>query len=228
MLIGLTVIILCVLQLVAGSITLYKLRNFKSGEESHKFRVFHRVTGYALYIMTKINILIGTTSSYYDASGWLVFGILYFLLLIGSHIYIYISYNQSAKKFDENPVAVRESSNPIHIGILKALEEGKSRNEIVQAYPNTRWVIYGNRVYDVTNWIHPGGNFILGQVTGREISRFLHGAYGLESTNMSPYTHSSYALKLLDSFLIGKLKGVESVLTPKNPDANEKSTVLFN
>jgi cytochrome b involved in lipid metabolism len=63
--------------------------------------------------------------------------------------------------------------------------------------------MYGNRVFDITGWVHPGGNYILAEVVGREVSRFLHGAYSLETVETLTHTHSIYALNLLNSFYIG-------------------------
>jgi len=37
-----------------------------------------------------------------------------------------------------------------------------------------------NSVYDVTDFLHPGANFIIKMVKGREIGRFFFGAYALE------------------------------------------------
>jgi hypothetical protein len=42
-------------------------------------------------------------------------------------------------------------------------------------------------------------------VQGREISRFLYGAYSLEHLNGKPYKHSEYSIKLLEKLTIGKL-----------------------
>lgn len=52
------------------------------------------------------------------------------------------------------------------------------------------WVIVNSEVYDLSNYIHPGGNFIIQNVIGREVSRFFYGAYGLESTTIKPHLHT--------------------------------------
>lgn len=52
------------------------------------------------------------------------------------------------------------------------------------------WVILNKQVYDVTGMNHPGGNYILELVNGREIGRFFSGSYGLETTKMRPHTHT--------------------------------------
>jgi cytochrome b involved in lipid metabolism len=57
--------------------------------------------------------------------------------------------------------------------------------------------MYKYKVYDVTNFLHPGGNYIIEKVLGEEISRYIHGSYGLENTLLPAYAHSIYASKLL-------------------------------
>jgi cytochrome b involved in lipid metabolism len=63
--------------------------------------------------------------------------------------------------------------------------------------------MYKYKVYDVSRLLHPGGNSIIEKVQGEEISRYLHGAYGLESTLLPAHSHSVYAYKLLDEHYIG-------------------------
>lgn len=45
---------------------------------------------------------------------------------------------------------------------------------------------------------HPGGNFITKRMKGREIGRFMYGAFGLETSNMQGYEHSKYAYEMLE------------------------------
>ena len=42
----------------------------------------------------------------------------------------------------------------------------------------------------MTGFLHPGGDFIIDECVGREVGRFLYGAYGLESSNAKPYVHT--------------------------------------
>jgi len=54
----------------------------------------------------------------------------------------------------------------------------------MQGYPNKKWVIFNNSVIDLTDLVHPGGQFIWEECQGREVARFIYGAFGLESTTM--------------------------------------------
>ena len=85
------------------------------------------------------------------------------------------------------------------------LSKGVSKTDIMKEYPNIKYVMYKCKIYDITEMVHPGGAFIIEKVIGEEISRYLHGAYGLESTKMAPYCHSTYALRLLEEFFVADL-----------------------
>lgn len=52
--------------------------------------------------------------------------------------------------------------------------------------PKARYVIAHNNVYSIKDIIHPGGNYIIRQVNGREIDCFLFGGYALETTTRLP------------------------------------------
>lgn len=82
-------------------------------------------------------------------------------------------------------------------GLLEMLSKGVSKYEIMREYPEMMYVMYKYKLYDVTGLLHPGGAFIIQKVIGEEISRYIHGAYGLENTKMSAYCHSLYAQRLL-------------------------------
>ena len=73
----------------------------------------------------------------------------------------------------------------------------KEISEIKAKYPLIKWVLFQNSVYDLTNFVHPGGDFLIEQCIGRDVTRFLIGAYSLESTKFQPYNHSENAYSLL-------------------------------
>ena len=64
-------------------------------------------------------------------------------------------------------------------------------------------------VIDVTNYVHnhPGGQFVLQQNIGRDISKFFYGGYSLEDNmGSSPargYTHSNYAKLVVQDLVKG-------------------------
>lgn len=78
-------------------------------------------------------------------------------------------------------------------------------SEITSLNPKIKWVIVDNSVYDLSEFVHPGGNFIIQNCIGREVGRFFYGAYGLESTNLKPHTHSIIAKAKLAMNYIGTI-----------------------
>lgn len=89
----------------------------------------------------------------------------------------------------------------LHINILDT-------NTLNNDYSSTLWCIFNNTVIDLTGMTHPGGNFIWKSVKGREISRFLYGAYGLENTLIPPYKHSIYAYQMIKQSTVGYLNEI--------------------
>lgn len=46
--------------------------------------------------------------------------------------------------------------------------------------------------------IHPGGNYIWKLIQGQDVTRYILGAYTLDSLKIKSYKHSIYALKILE------------------------------
>jgi len=62
---------------------------------------------------------------------------------------------------------------------------------MLEAEFNTKtWVLLNNSIINLTGLVHPGGQFIWQAVKGREVSRFIYGAYGLENSEIPAYNHS--------------------------------------
>jgi cytochrome b involved in lipid metabolism len=74
---------------------------------------------------------------------------------------------------------------------------------LLDEFTNFKFVIFNNSVYDISDFRHPGGDFLLSQVLGREIGRFLYGIYNLESLPKFGHRHSIYALNALEKRYIG-------------------------
>ena len=71
-------------------------------------------------------------------------------------------------------------------------------------------MIYDNLVLDTEDFyrLHPGGKFNLLQNIGRDITKFINGAYILVNDKKNkPHTHSAAALDIIKSMIIGELEG---------------------
>ncbi len=48
-----------------------------------------------------------------------------------------------------------------------------STQEIKDCFPKLKWIILHNEIYDLTDFNHPGGNFIIENIVGNQNYHFL-------------------------------------------------------
>ena len=60
-------------------------------------------------------------------------------------------------------------------------------------------------MFNISNFIHPGGKFILNQLKFRDVGRYIIGAFGIEEEDSAPWTHTNFAINYLNDCEIGKL-----------------------
>ena len=74
--------------------------------------------------------------------------------------------------------------------LLDLINNQKELSEINSKYPLINWVVYHNSIYDLTHFFHPGGDFLIEQCRGRDVARFLVGAYAIETNfqTLAPQT----------------------------------------
>lgn len=82
--------------------------------------------------------------------------------------------------------------------VMRMLNEDKlDIDSIITAVPSVKWVVYNSGVYDVTSFVHPGGQYLIQPVIGKEIGRYMNGSLPLEGYDTPSYTHSAKAMQLL-------------------------------
>ena len=52
-------------------------------------------------------------------------------------------------------------------------------------------------MYDITDFTHPGGQYLIQPIIGKEIGRYLIGQLPLEWYDLKPHTHSADAYSYL-------------------------------
>lgn len=52
-------------------------------------------------------------------------------------------------------------TNDSHIKLMKMLNDDRPRAEILKELPDLNWVMMDSNVYDLGDFFHPGGDFIL-------------------------------------------------------------------
>lgn len=85
----------------------------------------------------------------------------------------------------------------MHNAILDRLNDHIPISEINEQFPDVLYIVYENSVFDISEIQHPGGQFILKHIKGKEISRYFNGGYSCEQTSMMPYRHTLYAVNFL-------------------------------
>jgi len=59
---------------------------------------------------------------------------------------------------------------------MALLNKGATPEDIVREVPDIKWVVLNRSVYDLTNFTHPGGNFLIKAVVGQNAERYFYGA----------------------------------------------------
>ena len=208
--VGVTILGLMWLQHILGN-TLYIISNRKTPTNAfYRIRLVHRCIGLTIYILGKVNIILG--SRMYNNGvweGWMDPTIFIFKVLI---VVSKLWQRFRPKKFHPL-VAAPASKLQLHQDLLKDIKHGKSREELLTKYPTTKFVYLYNRVYDLTRFTHPGGNFMINSVIGREIGRFVHGAYHIEDIHTRINQHRSSDIAILNKYFIGEVsQGKKSIL----------------
>ena len=105
----------------------------------------------------------------------------------------------------EDKIKVNSKNTKEQQELLEMIQNNKELREIKAKFPLVNWVFYHNSIYDLTKFFHPGGEFLIEQCKGRDVSRFLVGAYAIETSKLKPHKHSEKAFSLLEKFKIGEL-----------------------
>lgn len=71
------------------------------------------------------------------------------------------------------------------------IQTGKPFSEIKPKLGKHDYVgLLGNNVFLLKNFVHPGGQYIMEKVNGREVDRCFFGGYALEGDRRPAYDHS--------------------------------------
>ena len=118
-------------------------------------------------------------------------------------------------------------------GKIRTLTPAQIDQQVEEGKP---LVIFDNLVLNLQGFVrhHPGGKFNLTHNLGRDISKFFFGGYKLINMPKTfPYTHSKAALDIVNTLVVGVIKGQESVtdelfrITNKSSVNQSTSTFTF-
>ena len=203
-------------------------------EDFYRKRFLHRVFGFFIFFFGKFKML--KIWEYFLDVGFFFYCVvgLYFLFLFGSYFLVYFS----VKKRGENNVTkfkILEEKTDKYWNIKKSIEndEFKINNSILnknsyftqsqddsiykeskkQKKTQVNWFIFENKFYEITNFNHPGGNFILNRIKQKDITKLLYGKkslifYNFQTKNYRLIKHKHFyrTFEILKNKCIGPIK----------------------
>lgn len=158
----------------------------------------HRVFGYVVLLFANVvTMTLGINCKWYPDMIGMVFGVAVLnLLVLGTFLFVmemnhmHILEQEDAWTMPAKPMSATEFDRAVLTG--------------------RKYVLLDNVVLDLEPFMkhHPGGEFVLRQNIGRNITKFFLGSYSLEG-NLVPngpdrrVTHSNYARKIANDLIVG-------------------------
>jgi NAD(P)H-flavin reductase len=213
-----------VIQAFGGSLLerLYLLKNSKISKYKKFSRWMHGAFGMFLWAATRCQM-------YYKQGGWDWVMIkpwvqkIFLVSYIGLPIIVVVFKIVSILPNWKNPFkrAKGATKNPNQNKIVALLKSGATRAEMIRDYPNKTVMIFEDKVYDMSGYIHPGGDIFFQNQNWNEVSRYMNGAHPDERTG-TKINHSISAFLAMDMRLIGNIAS--------NPQQNSERDlcVIYN
>jgi hypothetical protein len=212
---GIAIMSLVFLQNVGGTY-LWIMISGKSLFPLHNLtKKVHMAVGSFVYILAKMNIFFGFYyyNSEYGYWEYIPPYLLFVFPLILSGTFLFKLFHElkyqvhSARKYQRADNAKSAIIPQNYQKLLELLKTNASPLKINKEIgTDVLWVTLDDTLYVINEFFHPGGNFILEAVKGREVGRFIYGAYGLEIIgDSSKNVHSYFALEALDRYFVGRI-----------------------
>jgi len=181
----------------------------KSAKAFYKVRLSHRYIGLVLYLLAKANIFVGV---FLHGNTWLkwLLPIEAVLLALNVFVRLWMAYRNTKYQPIYSVASSKLSNTAMQKKLVADINSGMTTEELIRNFPRIKFAYLFNRIYDLTSFDHPGGNFIISSVKGRELGRFMYGAYSLEAMNHKKYHHTTTDMAILNRYYIGEINQNES------------------
>ncbi len=170
------------------------------------FRKGHLFFGVFLWVVVRWTCFTGAIMDYILNGLWifcfLIVETIFFMLFIayreskhqgGYYKYLELNLDPEAERklpFDKELTLLDNSMLPLN----ELPNELKSNN-----------IYFKNYVVDLSNFIHPGGHWMLKHVWNKEVSRYIYGVGVLEAEPTTIWKHSSIALNVIKKNIVGTI-----------------------
>ena len=161
---------------------------FKSwGFKLQEIRLVHLFSGIVMWLLARKNCFIGKDyfydlyTVYKDGKGQgfrfeqdFVFietsAIILIFFVLEFHFWLKSSFAISRKDMVSKKITKKE----LHDDIVLSLNKHILRKELDEKYPDRLIIMFLNRIYDLTDFVHPGGQYIWTNSRWRETSRYIY------------------------------------------------------
>jgi len=179
------------------------------------FGKFHWIAGIFLDVLAKAEAALGL----YIWQGFELMASLLVLyaIIVGFRIMQEIKLYQNRTITEQNikELEKADSEHPRHRKLMELLNRNVPVSVILETaeLKGMKWAMLDNKVFEFKNFNHPGGNFMMDKIIGREVGRFLYGAYGLEiPEGTKQHSHSILALRVIQDNFIGTIRRTHDIL----------------
>ncbi|CAK92366.1 unnamed protein product (macronuclear) [Paramecium tetraurelia] len=195
-----TLSVLMIVQCIGGIMYNMMLISHKINKQVSIKPSIHAIAGSIVYAIGKLQIIAGLFMDN-DIRLMLILGAVLTIRFILEVIYqrgtlmVMTNGNSSSSYFKKHKVL--PDKEPLLLNI------NQSNFEEMEVQSDKLWCIFHNQIIDLSQMIHPGGNYIWKLIQGQDITKYVLGAYPLPQLKLKPYAHTVYAFKALSKYKTG-------------------------
>ncbi|CAD8069053.1 unnamed protein product [Paramecium primaurelia] len=201
---GVVILLIMTTQIFLGLLARNNLESNNGTYLIYKVKYIHKYFGYLLYIITKVQVIIGI--SIYD-SAYIGLFIIYYVLLFLIKFTIEMLYYYQVSAISRKRIKysqIEQDQQTLYESIIEKLNTGTPYQEMIEDYPKITYIILREAVYDVSDFNHPGGQYIFRKIKGREVGRYFYGSYPIKDTQL--HKHSLFAINYIETRYLGDFK----------------------
>ena len=255
-------LVLEILLLIASSLQIFlglhvyrKILKGKNPFTLKMFKMFHKINAGAILIISKAKIilLIYFFTIQLERAMFHIAWITYILLCLTVYLKFYLSCERSSKSSNNTQLVNQnfvykdikdavENENLVQNISTVSIEESHddSLKEINTSICNDlHWVILENKIFNMKNYVHPGGNMLIQNILKKDITKMFHGLdyYIFADKDGGPfklleYNHDVRGLNCLDTRYLSDINQEKMILNDEQDSSmtyyNKSASVLFN
>jgi NAD(P)H-flavin reductase len=223
-----------IVQLLLGMLNNILRRGYlRSHVKSSTARQMHRYFGVGTWLLARVIVFIGAYLYWvkFEAS-WIFWLVLAETGLIAAGVTTVEIWNITKRRGKGKLGSpLLEADSPL-MEIIEDIKVGISASTLKTKYPGYRLVVYRDGLYDMDGFDHPGGKAMIDYALFLDISRYILGICGRDSTGESGHRHSKEAEEILEKRFVasiweGRDKGPKQMII-ENKQKISTTTTLFS